>query len=423
MQLKQVDLVENYWKLSWFGLAIAGFTKRVKQAREKIMKISLGENSMAWNRKVFLLLGLLVFMLACSMSGSAQPTPAPTLSPVTQPPEVPTLASSPSPPSPPPSLDSPTDIPEQPVAAVHLVFPGETSGFGPLNYDVESVGTAPQNRAPFGDSYNLNLLERPFGQDMTYIPDLDIRTFSLTTGDLWHYVSIELIGSNPNNDLRIHYGVVLDTDKDGYGNFLVWATPPYTSEWTVGNVQVFADLNRDSAGLSPIKSDAPFPGDGYETLIFDINQGIGDDTDLAWVRLAKDNVVQFAFKKTLAGSQFMFGTIADAGLKSPGQMDYVDLFTEQQAGSPVRGNVHYPMQALFGVDTTCHAAFGFAATGFEPKVCPRIVPPTQKASPGSGDDATPGMGGCQPPPGGCTADAPHWWPDPHCACSSIPYNP
>jgi len=372
---------------------------------------------------------VLVFTLACGLSGGNLPTPAASVEPVAQPSDTPAPVSTESPESPQSPESSlptapPSNVPDEPVAVVHLLFPNDFSNDGVPNYDVESNGTAPEKRAPFGDSYNMNLLERPFTNDMTYIPELDIRVFRATADETWHYITIELIGNNLNRALGIHYGVVLDTDRNGYGDFLLWTSPPYARDWTAVNVQVFADLNGDSAGLSPLKSDAPFQGDGYETLIFDINQGIGDDADLAWVRQSGDgNLIQFAFKKELTGSQFFFSAIADAGLRDPGRMDYVDHMTEKEAGSPVRANANYPLKELFAVDNTCQAAFGFVPTGFEPKGCPRIVPPTQQSSSGSGAEATPGMSGCQPPPGGCTGDAPHWWPDPHCACSSIPYNP
>lgn len=368
---------------------------------------------------------VVIFTLACGLSSGNSPAPAPAIEPIiAQPSDTPApVPDSPSVSSPPTDLP-PTAVLDKPAAVAHLLFPGDSGSFGVPSYDVESNGTAPQKRAPFGDSYKLNLLERPFASDMTYIPELDIRTFSATADNTWYYITIELIGNNLNRALGIHYGVVLDTDRNGYGDFLVWASPPYGRDWAAVNVQVFADLNGDSAGLSPIKSDAPFQGDGYETLVFDINQGIGDDTDLAWVRQAGEaNLIQFAFKKELAGSLFFVGAIADAGLKDPGRMDYVDFLTEKDAGSPVRDNANYPLKELFAVDSTCHAAFGFIPTGFEPKACPRIVPPTQKSSPGSGAEATPGMGGCQPPMGGCASDAPYWWPHPHCACSTIPYNP
>jgi len=376
--------------------------------------------------KLYFLAGVLFFSLACNLAGGglATPTLAVPLSP------TPDLASEPVTstvtPAQPADLAS-TPEPAQPEAIVHLVFPANLSDLETPNYDVESNGTAPEKRAPYGDSYNLNLLERPFGPEMSYLPEVDIRAFHLVSDQLWHYVTIELLGSNFNSDLGIHFGVVLDTDLDGYGNFLVWAAPPYGVAWSAMNVKVFADGNHDTAGRSPLKSDAPGTGNGYETLLYDGGAGFGDDLDLAWVRLTGERLVQLAFKKNLAGDKFLFGVLADAGLKDVSRMDYVDALTELQAGSPVRGNSNYPLKELFAVDSTCHQAYGFVPTGYEPKICPLIVQATEPATSNSKPGGDSGGGGdpnvCQPPPGGCPMDAPNWWPDPHCACSTQPYNP
>lgn len=314
-------------------------------------------------RKTLLVLAALVLLLACNLPSTMTPAPATDTSVATPP-----LT----------TISSPT--PTQTQAVVHLTFPASPVSLGKLNYDVESSGTAPEKRAPYGDAYDLNLLERPFQQDMSYLADMDIRTFRLTRDDTWYYLSIEIIGTNPNNPLGIHYGVELDNNKDGFGDFLIWASPPYTQDWSATNVQVFADTNRDTAGSSPTKSDAPFSANGYDALIFDNQQGIGTDADLAWVRVAAPNVVQFAFKQNWAGAQFLFSALSDAGVHDPAQMDYVDHFTLENAGSPIRGNVQYPLKALFLIDTTCRAAFGFAPSGYEPKLCPLPVPPTQVAS-------------------------------------------
>jgi hypothetical protein len=316
---------------------------------------------------VFLLLPAI--LLACTLP-FAQPTPVPETS---------------LPPSPPPNT---IPAPVTP-AIVHVSQPANEVSSAGLVYDVDSSGTAPEKRAPYGDSYNLNRLERPFSQDMTYLPDLDIVTFQVSEDDTWIYVSIQLIGLNPNNDLGINYGVEIDNDADGYGDYIVWARPPYTEDWTADNVQVFQDKNHDTAGYSPVKSDAPFDGDGYETLIFDV--GVGDDPDLAWVRIKASAraTVQFAFKRTLTDGSYMLGVLADTGLKDVGQLDYVDRFTLLQAGSPVRSDIdYYPLKALYAVDNTCWQAYGFVPTGYEPKLCPPIVPvePTKETA-----------GGCENP--------------------------
>jgi hypothetical protein len=80
--------------------------------------------------------------------------------------------------------------------------------------------------------------------------------------------------------------------------------------------------------------------------------------------------VQFAFKRELAENRFMLGVFADAGLKDIQQLDYVDRFTKEQAGSPVGGDPFYPLKALFAIDNVCRSAYGFPGTGEEPQRCP-----------------------------------------------------
>jgi hypothetical protein len=101
-------------------------------------------------------------------------------------------------------------------------------------------------------------------------------------------------------------------------------------------------------------------------------------------------MIQFAFKKSWVGASFMFGVVADAGLKDVSMYDYMDRFIPAEAGSPVRGKEEYPLGSLYAVDNTCWEAYGFTATGYEPKICPPILQPVNKP------DNQPS--GCNPPP-------------------------
>ncbi|MEW6241923.1 MAG: hypothetical protein AB1564_14050 [Chloroflexota bacterium] len=320
----------------------------------------------------------LVIVLACSLPGaSATPPPAAT--------EIIYVTATPEAGAPPTDAPPPTETATLAPVVTHVIFPASSSPTGSVVYDVNSSGTGPEGRAPYGDSYDINRLERPFLQDMTYVPDLDIDTFYLSEDTNWYYISVNLVGSNPNNALEIKYGVEFDTDADGFGDIIIWAYPPYKSEWTNDNVLVYADENHDTSGLSADKSDAPISTNGYETVMFYGGVGEGDDPDLAWVRMNTTGPdLQFAFKKSLTGSSFMYGVLADAGLKDVSKLDYVDRFTEEEAGSPVRDKKHYPLKALFAVDNTCRAAFGFNPTGYEPMLCPPNEPP-------------PGETGCEDP--------------------------
>jgi hypothetical protein len=169
-----------------------------------------------------------------------------------------------------------TNTPE----VTHLMRPSDSPPRGQLIYDVESSGTAPEKRAPYGDSHKINRFERPFLQDMTYIPDMDIVTFSISKDDDWYYISIELIGEDPNNPLGIHYGAEIDLDSDGFADYLLWGSPLYETEWTTRNVQVAAGNHDTGRSRGPVRR--AFTGDG-RAMIF--NGGAGRGPDLAWARI------------------------------------------------------------------------------------------------------------------------------------------
>ncbi len=338
---------------------------------------------------------LVIAMLACALPGPA--TPPPPTQAVT--PLVPVAG----------PIATATAAPPTPTAGVvHTMTPGNPPG-GKFVYDVESAGTAAEKRAPYGDSYEWNRLERPFTQDMSYVSDLDVSHFSIAQDGDWWYVSIKLMGIDPNNAMGIDYGVEIDLDRDGYGDYLIWAHPPYTNQWGTQPVQIFQDQNHNTGGLSGGKSDAPFVADGYETLIFDGSVG-GADPDLAWVRInaGADATVQFAFKRSWSGNVFMLGVIADAGWKDPQKLDYVDRLTIEEAGSPVKDNQYYPLKGLILVDNTCRDAVGFEPTHYEPQICPVAPTPTKEKGPPPPTGPTlPPPAGCQPPPGGC-GPGKHW---------------
>jgi hypothetical protein len=100
--------------------------------------------------------------------------------------------------------------------------------------------------------------------------------------------------------------------------------------------------------------------------------------------------VQIAFKKSLTGTAFMVGVVADAGLKDISKYDYNDSFKESEAGSSVRNSRYYPLGSLYAVDNTCWEAFGLQTTGYEPKFCPANMSATAtKKSPGNSLSQTP----------------------------------
>ena len=275
------------------------------------------------------------------------------------------------------ALPQSTATPVATPTVLHLTIPASIK-IQKVYFDVDSTHTATEKRAPYGDSYNISLLERPFLQYMTYVDDLDIHNFSIDEDEDWHYISMRLVGDDPNNPLGIEYGVEFDMNMDGFGDYLVLAHPPFFTEWTADNIHLYADQNRDTAGISPLTSDAAITTDGYETLIFDGSQPGNADPDLAWVRINADEnaTVQFAVKRGFISEPFMFGLLSDAGLKDASKLDYVDCFSEKEAGSPVREKRYYPLGKLYAVDNTCRQAHGFESSGYEPRVCPKEIPAT-----------------------------------------------
>lgn len=265
--------------------------------------------------------------------------------------------------------------------------------------DVESSGTGPEGRAPYGDSYKLNRFERPFLQDMTYVPDIDIHKFGVSEDQDWYYITIQLIGNDPNREPGINYGAEIDLNADGFGDYVIWARPPYQAGWDTSTVQVFQDSNLDGGGLSATQSDAVFDGDGYDTLLFDGSMQENTDPDLAWVRWIAEEpaIVQLAFKKSWSGSAFMVGVVSDAGLKDISKYDYNDHITSVEAGSSVRDNENYPLGSLYAVDNTCWEAYGLRSTGLEPKACQPIVPIVKPPSNRDSDDESVQAAACAPP--------------------------
>jgi len=299
-----------------------------------------------------------VVLGACSLTGSSSTT-APVVPP--------TVGSQ-------PATQAPT------AQVVHTTQPGEPpQSFESQIHDADSSALASQHRTNAGENFAFDLYERPFDQSMnTYFPDLDIKNAALSRDDTWVYVTITLIGQSPQGGLTGDYGVELDVNRDGRGDFLIMAVAP-GSAWSTDGVRAWQDANHDVGGINPVQSDPPpQTGNGYETVVFD--QGRGADPDLAWARLspAIPNSVQLAFKRSLFGDAgaFLWGAWTfDPAMFHADWFDYNDHFTQAQAGSPlVELTQYYPLKAFYGADDTCRWVVGFNPTGNEPGICP--VPPT-----------------------------------------------
>jgi hypothetical protein len=360
-----VALSDMIAKLSWRGKTFF-YEKKEKNMNRRLLKS--------------ILVGVMLAVLLVSMAGCNLPTgaalagstPTGASAPATVPATVAAATA---------TVAAATDTATATIqpTVTHLVKPAEPpASFESQIYDMDSSAFAAQHRVEGGDNFVADLFERPFDQSMnTYFPDLDIKQTYLSRDATWTYVTISLVGQSAQGGLPGDYGLEIDVNRDGRGEFLIMAAAPGAS-WSTDGVQVWQDKNGDVGGATPIQSDPPpQTGDSYETVLF--NAGQGADPDLAWARVSPTNPasVQIAFKRSLFNdaNPYMWGAWAmDASMLHPDWFDYNDHFTLTQAGSPLQGSADYPLKALYEVDNTCRWAVGFTPTGNEPGICPVIQP-------------------------------------------------
>ena len=166
---------------------------------------------------------------------------------------------------------------------------------------------------------------------MDYRGYLDLNRGELSIGAPWIYVTLFLEQAPPPGTLAF-YGVEVDIDVDGRGDYLITGAAPASTDWTTNGVRVLRDTNNDVGAAHPMTSDPPAGGAGYDELIFD--QGQGTDPDAAWIRLApaSSSQVQIAFKYSVIGSpdEWTWGVWADEGVNKPEWFDYNDHFTARR---------------------------------------------------------------------------------------------
>jgi hypothetical protein len=250
--------------------------------------------------------------------------------------------------------------------------------------DTTSSLKASEKRATTGDNFLRNLYERPFtSKTMIYLPYVDILTASIAKDDNFFYFKIKLAGLDPKtNSLTADYAIEFDLNKDGRGDYLIWVKNP-AKDWSAEGVSSYADPNSDVGGNVPISSDAGFKGDGYEKVV----AVSADNTSFARISPDDPTVVEIAINLKILGNptELLWGAWADAGLRDPLKFDYNDVFGPTQAGSPIKGNADYPLDALFSVDNTCRALYGFTTSSNIPGMCTSVQPkpaPQQPSIPG-----------------------------------------
>ncbi len=328
-------------------------------------------------RPALAILLLAAGVLACNAANIVGGSPTPTLEP--------------SPTAPPSATGSPATpavvTPEMTLTApvVHTLFPGEPPPAERFMTDRSSAVLASEHRS-IADDFNDGRFERPFSaQAMDYKAYLDLNRAEIAANGLWLYVTLFLEGSptSPLDAEPASYGVEIDLDLDGRGDWMIVAAAPPGTDWTTDGVRVYQDTNNDVGAQTPVRSDPPAGGgDSYETLVFD--QGVGPDPDAAWIRLppGKPNQIQIAFKPGLIGgdSEFLWGGWAFTD-PQPSWLDYQDHFTLEQAGSPLIESSDYPIKELALIDSTCRWGYDFNPVGHEPGVCPVPATPTPTLTP------------------------------------------
>jgi len=276
-------------------------------------------------------------------------------------------------------IPSSTSVPTASNTAIpHAEIPGELPAErSSYAGDQDSFITSAEKRAPGGDRFTFGRFERPFNADTMdlYFPHLDIQENIIYRDAKWIYVVIVLKGGDVDRKLGGKYGVEIDSDLDGRGDWLITNLQPASKEWSTDNVEVWFDTNNDVGGSVSVTADELGKGNGYETKIFD--RGQGDDADLAWARLSPQQAftVQLAVKTSLLGGSqtFMAGVWAGGENLDPSMFDLNDHFTQDQAGSSlVEFEFYYPIKAISEVDNACRVAIGFQPTGNEPGLCPLV---------------------------------------------------
>jgi len=318
-------------------------------------------------KTLFAIISLTVSILACSFP-SAKPQDIPTQPPVSPPTQQ--EASPTETPSAPP-----TELPIQ-HQAVPVALPVERSSHAG---DYDSSTSASKKSSAGGDRFTFGRLERPFNTKTMdkYFPSLDIVDTLVYQDETWIYGTLTIKAYESSNSLTEKYAMELDVDRDGKGDWLIVATTPASTDWSVDGVQAYQDANKDVGSLSAMFTDEKATGDGFEKLAFD--QGKGDDPDTAWARISPDNpnTIELSIKRSILGNpeKYLINMWAGTSLLDPALFDLNDHFTHEKAGAADPGlELYYPIKEVYEIDNSCRMAVGFKPSGNEPGLCEVYVP-------------------------------------------------
>ena len=266
----------------------------------------------------------------------------------------------------------------------HSVTPPEPPKLTTWITDKSDLALAGQHRANGGENFDQNQFERPFTSGvMDYLADLDITSAEFARSGDWAFVNLIMAGTNPAGGMKGVYGIEVDSNMNGRGDFIIFVVNPTGTTWSSVGVKTYEDTNQDVGGRVVVTSDN-YPGNGFETLLFD--EGYTGDPDAAWARINPSNpsAVQLVFKYRLIrnNDKYMWGAFAGLPeMLSPAWFDYDDHFTHAIAGSPLSELTnYYPLKAFFGWDNTCKWVVGMLnPKGTEPGLCP-YTPPAPTAT-------------------------------------------
>ncbi len=251
-------------------------------------------------------------------------------------------------------------------------------------HDQTNENTANDKTAFGGDVFNLGWYERPFDQDMNYLPFIDLQKILMNREDPnWVYVQLYTVSAIADGaDSKPLFGLELDTDIDNRGEFLITVTTPRDTEWSTEGVAVLSNSDNMIGGVKPVLADTDlYEGKGYDTEVF--NSGKGDDPNLVWARISPSdpNMLEIAIKHSFVGGvkgKYMWFPWTLAGLQDPTKMEYNDHFTRDDAGSPLKTEgKYYPVKAVWGVDNTGRIPSGFEPAGLMPGLIQSLQPKPQ----------------------------------------------
>lgn len=302
---------------------------------------------------------LITVITGCNFPGFRPPIPQPVLLPAT--------------PSPAPTVITPTE-------QSHIITPSNPVGRAQTIHDQVNKAYASQRRAYGGDEYRTGRFERPFNKTMTYLGYLDIVKSTLVrTDSSFIYVTIQVadpvVMANQN---PAFYGLELDLNLDGRSRYLIRGMRPDSEEWSSEGMDVWeSSLSKNP--IADIAVGIPVTGAyGFDVSL--LKTGKGQDIDLAWIRMSPGmpDTVEIAFKNSLVGGEkgkFIWRPFTDGAPFEPRLYDLQNSFTLEQAGSPIIGEMYYPLKEVYSVDNTCRVTSGYESTGREAGICPQPPPP------------------------------------------------